>query len=100
MDNAAKYAWENTWVQVVLKKQGGACQLSVATPGDTLSKADLKNIFKRFYRVDKARSGGSYGLGLAIAESIVKEHRGKIWAESAGNVNTFFVTIPAIAVKE
>ena len=56
---------------------------------------DLKNIFKRFYRTDKARSrDGSFGLGLAIAESIIKEHNGKIWAESTNGTNTFFVQLP------
>ena len=36
----------------------------------------------------------SYGLGLSIADSIVREHRGKIWAESANGINTFFVQLP------
>ena len=55
----------------------------------------MKNIFKRFYRMDKARSmNHSYGLGLSIADSIVSKHGGKIWAESADGVNTFFVQLP------
>ena len=61
----------------------------------TKNMEDLKNIFKRFYRVDKARSrDGSFGLGLSIAESIVLRHRGKIWAESKNGVNTFFAELP------
>ena len=36
----------------------------------------------------------SYGLGLAIAQRIVNDHRGKIWAESKEGVNTFFVSLP------
>ena len=67
----------------------------MADPGASISPEDLKNIFKRFYRIDKARSmNHSYGLGLSIAESIVTEHRGKIWAESSGGTNTFFVQLP------
>ncbi len=100
LDNAGKYAYPNSWVQVVLRKQGGHCLLSVATPGEVISKADLKNIFKRFYRADKARTeGGSYGLGLSIAESVVKEHRGRIWAESAKNINTFYVLLPLTSAR-
>ena len=60
-----------------------------------LSKEDLKNIFKRFYRSDTAHTQrGSYGLGLSIAQNIVLRHHGKIWAESKNGRNTFFVELP------
>lgn len=36
----------------------------------------------------------SYGLGLSIAEGIVRHHRGKIWAQSRDNINTFSVSLP------
>ena len=95
LDNAMKYAWPESKVWVYLLRQGKDCLLSVANPGPELSKADLKNIFKRFYRVDKARTmSGSYGLGLPIAEGIVKAHKGKIWAESANGINVFHVQLP------
>lgn len=94
LDNAMKYSYPQTEVTVSLKKHRDYCILSVASRGDTISKADLKNIFKRFYRVDKARNtNNSYGLGLSIAESIVKQHNGKIWAESADRVNVFRVRL-------
>ena len=96
LDNASKYAFADSTVRVILRRQGSHCLLSVASAGDTISKEDLKNIFKRFYRMDKARSmNHSYGLGLSIADSIVGKHGGKIWAESADGVNTFFVQLPA-----
>ena len=95
LDNANKYSFENTAVRVELIKKEKHCILSVKSEGEHISKENLKNIFKRFYRVDEARTGGEgYGLGLSIAESIVKEHKGKIWAESRENENTFFVQIP------
>ena len=96
LDNASKYASADSTVRVILRRQGSHCLLSVASAGDAISKEDLKNIFKRFYRMDKARSmNHSYGLGLSIADSIVSKHGGKIWAESADGVNTFFVQLPA-----
>lgn len=95
LDNASKYAAPDSTVQVTLRTQGAHCLLSAANPGEEISKEDLKNIFKRFYRVDKARSmNHSYGLGLAIAEGIIHRHNGKIWAESGGGINTFFVQLP------
>ena len=95
LDNAMKYSYPGTAVRVSLKRQRECCILSVESHGDTLSGADLKNIFKRFYRVDKARSmNHSYGLGLPIAESIVEKHKEKIRAESVSGVNTFRVRLP------
>ena len=96
LDNASKYASADSTVRVILRRQGSHCLLSVASAGDAISREDLKNIFKRFYRMDKARSmNHSYGLGLSIADSIVGKHGGKIWAESADGVNTFFVQLSA-----
>ena len=95
LDNAMKYSLSPASVQVELKRYGSHCLLFVSNPGEPISPEDLKNIFKRFYRLDKVRSmNHSYGLGLSIAESIVKEHKGKLWAESRGGLNTFFVELP------
>lgn len=94
LDNALKYSDPDAEILVTLKKQGRHCLLSVTSYGDTIAPADLKRIFQRFYRTDQSRSrSGSYGLGLSIAESIVKKHHGKIWAESADRRNTFFVQL-------
>ncbi len=94
LDNAMKYSYPNTAVTVSLKRHRDYCIFSVSSHGDTISKTDLKNIFKRFYRVDKARNANhSYGLGLSIAESIVKQHNGKIWAESDNGANVFKVRL-------
>ena len=91
LDNANKYASAKTQVKLVLKKQGrNQCRLSVSNEGEAIPEEELKNIFKRFYRGDKTRQmNNSYGLGLSIAEGIVKEHSGKIFAESKNGVNTF-----------
>lgn len=95
LDNALKYSAPGGTVSVDLVSTGKSCVLSVASPGEAISKEDLKNIFKRFYRADKARAmNGSYGLGLSIAESIVETHKGRIWAESENGYNIFYVQIP------
>ena len=95
LDNALKYSTPGGMVSVDLVNNGRNCILTVASPGESISEEDLKNIFKRFYRTDKARAmNGSYGLGLAIAESIVEAHKGKIWAQSANGCNSFYVQLP------
>ena len=97
LDNARKYS-DPGRVRFALQRQGkNQCVLSVANPGAPISHADLQNIFKRFYRADAARSrDGSYGLGLSIAQGIVREHGGRIWAASAGGMNTFYVSLPVM----
>lgn len=95
LDNAKKYSTPGGTVQLSLTRQGSHGLLAVSTPGEALSPEDCKNVFKRFYRVDKARSmSGSYGLGLSIAETLVHSHRGRIWASSQPDRNTFFVQLP------
>lgn len=97
LDNALKYYDPAYGVNVKLKIQQNQCVFSISGKGETLSKEDCKKIFKRFYRVDKARSDDqSYGLGLSIAESIVNEHNGRIWAESDDGYNKFFVSLPCM----
>ena len=97
LDNGAKYTAPGGSVRVSLARQGSHCLLRVSGPGEPIGREDLQNIFRRFYRVDKARQrDGSYGLGLSIADSIVREHGGRIWAESQNGENTFFVQIPVV----
>ena len=95
LDNARKYAQAPGEVTVTLTRTGSRCRLAVSNPGPEISKEDLKNIFKRFYRSDAAHTQrGSYGLGLSIAQNIVLQHHGKIWVESKNGRNTFYVELP------
>lgn len=95
LDNAQKYSAPGGSTSVCLCSVGrNRCRLSVSNPGAPISQEDLTNIFCRFYRTDKARSrDGSFGLGLPIAETIVRQHHGKIWATSSGGINAFHVEL-------
>ena len=96
LDNGQKYSTPGSNVELRLVMQGSNhCQLSVASEGAPLTPQQCKEIFKRFYRVDGARSmTHSYGLGLPIAEGIVARHKGKIWCQSKDGINTFYVSLP------
>ena len=95
LDNAQKYSAPGGETSVRLYSSGqGKCQLKVSNPGAEIPPEDLKKIFQRFYRMDKARRrDGSFGLGLSIAESIVTQHGGRIWAESKDGTNAFIVEL-------
>jgi len=99
LDNAQKYSAVPGEVNITLSMHDrGKCLLTVSNPGEPMTREELKNIFKRFYRLDSSRTGGEqggYGLGLSIAESVAKEHGGKIWAESADGLISFKVLLPA-----
>lgn len=69
--------------------------IKVADTGVGIAPDDIPRIFERFYKADRARSGGGTGLGLAIAKHIVQAHGGRIWVESRlGKGSTFFFTLP------
>jgi signal transduction histidine kinase len=75
--------------------------ITVQDSGVGIAHEEQEKIFERFYRVDKARSRelGGVGLGLAIAQWIVSQHRGTIGVESQqGEGATFRVNLPLIAV--
>ena len=69
--------------------------IKVTDTGVGIAPDDIPRIFERFYKADRARSGGGTGLGLAIAKHIVQAHGGRIWVESRlGKGSTFCFTLP------
>ena len=94
VDNAIKHsADEKGEIVVSLKNEKNDIVLKVSNKGNPIPKGDEEKIFERFYRVDESRNRNEnrYGLGLAIAKSIVVNHGGKISARSADGVTVFVV---------
>ena len=98
LDNAQKYSSDGGRTAVTLSRSGkNRCILTVANDGPTLTPEQLKNLFTRFYRADSSRPrNGSFGLGLPIAQAIVKEHRGRLQVESREQVTTFRIELTSI----
>lgn len=73
------------------KKHGG---ITITNEGTGIPEDVIPHLFERFYTSDKSRSEGSFGLGLAIAKSIVERHGGTIRVKSIpDDITTFIVTI-------
>lgn len=97
LDNAIKYTNPKGSISLTFKKRHNENLLKVTNTGEGISPEHLERIFDRFYRADPSRSRkhGGYGLGLAIAKSIVEQHKGKIYAKSVLNETTsFYVQLP------
>ncbi len=98
LDNAIKYSAEGTQVRVTLEQQAGKIRAHFEDQGMGISSEHLPFIFERFYRA-VPHSGGethSGGLGLAIAQAIVRAQGGVIECHSVPGVgSTFIVVLPA-----
>ena len=96
IDNAMSYTAKGGIVDVDAYENSKAVTLSVTNTGEPISDEKKVEIFDRFYRESKSRerTGNHYGLGLSIANTIVKKHNGKITVERKNGKNTFTVILP------
>ena len=95
--NAIKFTPPGSEVSLTAAAEGTFVRFSVHDTGAGIPEEELGRIFERFYKADRARSGGGTGLGLSIARHIVEAHGGRIWAESEeGRGSTFHFTIPVL----
>jgi heavy metal sensor kinase len=97
LSNAIEHNIDGGEVRVETAHHHATVALEISNSGTGIAADDLPHIFDRFQRGDKVRTdGGSHsGLGLAIAEAIVKAHGGAIKARSRpGSGATFIVTLP------
>jgi two-component system phosphate regulon sensor histidine kinase PhoR len=97
LHNAIKFTPPGGRLVVSADEGAGEVVFSVRDTGVGIPSEDLSRIFERFYKADRARSGGGTGLGLAIAKHIVQGHGGRIWAESVeGEGSTFLFTLRSV----
>ncbi|MFD1471911.1 cell wall metabolism sensor histidine kinase WalK [Companilactobacillus mishanensis] len=97
MNNAIKYSPDGGVITCRLLETNKHIIISVSDEGLGIPRKDIKKVFDRFYRIDKARSRkqGGTGLGLSISKEIVEQHKGRIWVNSAeGRGSTFYISLP------
>jgi signal transduction histidine kinase len=105
LDNAVKYSRERIKIEVDLAMTvEGEARLRVKDHGVGMSRAHLRFVFNRFYRIgsEVRRSRTGTGLGLFIVKSVVKGHKGRITGESPGPDRgaTFTVILPGVVSPE
>lgn len=93
IDNALKYSKDGGTVRVSLTKEDGKAVLAVYNTGSGVREEEVDKLFERFYRSDESRnrSTGGYGLGLAIAKSIIDKHKFKVQVENQEGRSICFV---------
>ncbi len=104
LDNAIKYTPEGGTITLRLWEENGEVILTVRDTGIGIPPEAIPHLFEHFYR---ARQPGTEhisgtGLGLALVQSIVREHRGRVWVESEGipgKGSLFGIALPAAEVQ-
>jgi signal transduction histidine kinase len=98
IDNAIKYSGKDVHIRVGVTGDANRVSVRVQDRGPGIAKHELKQIFKRFYRVPGplASSIKGTGLGLFIVRSVARRHGGRVWAESdgPGRGSTFILEFP------
>ena len=94
--NSIKYRSEKIpKIDISATKQSNNYLFAIKDNGIGMSSEHLERIFTIFQRLHTKDKYEGTGIGLAIAQKIVTQHRGKIWAESElGEGTTFYFTIP------
>ncbi len=95
IQNAIKYNRKNGKIFITIKENDKNVTVSIEDTGFGIKESHLKNIFNRFYRIDKARTRkeGGFGLGLNIVKKIADIHNAEIKVESKINAGTKFTII-------
>lgn len=91
-DNALKFS-NNLPVLCGLSFTDNATNISITDRGIGIPANDIENLFQPFYRAQNARSFSGHGIGLALAEKIIRIHGGRIVVASTIKKSTIFTII-------
>jgi two-component system, OmpR family, sensor histidine kinase ArlS len=93
--NACKYSSDHR-AEVQLDSDGQRLLVKISDNGIGIAQEDIEKIFQPFYRVDESRATKGFGLGLSLANRIIKLHHGNIDVQSSPtNGSTFTIELPS-----
>ena len=102
LDNAAKFAYTNSVIEVSLTTKAGKAQVRVKNRGENIPADELPLLFNRFHKNDKSRSQNKdgIGLGLYIVKTIINAHREEVYVRSEQGVTEFMFTLTLAPKKK
>ena len=95
IENAIKYSNRGGLIRVETADMGAHVQIVISDTGVGISKEDLPNIKSKFYKANKTRPGS--GIGLALADEIVRRHKGRLDIDSEEGVGTTVTILLPVA---
>lgn len=99
IDNAIKYTQNGGHIIVSTTEEEGCIRIVVSDTGVGIAAQDIEHVKEKFYKANKTVRGS--GIGLAVADEIVKQHNGLMFLESTEGVGTTVtVVLPIVEVQE
>ena len=90
LKNAIEHSPQNSTISISYEKNKAYSKIVIKDEGEGISKSDQRHIFERFYK-RKNSSNNNFGIGLALAKSIIEKNNGLIKVESKKDVGTSFI---------
>ncbi len=103
IENAIKYSADKKRIVVSIGENNGHAILSIRDYGVGIKNKEIKNIFKKFYRVEESLTAKTkgHGLGLSIVKNLIVLNKGRIEVESEyGSGTTFTIVFPKLNAQE
>ncbi len=102
LTNAVKYSPAETEVTASIAAEGGWLRIAVRDQGIGMEQHEVKKIFEKFYRTERAVASGEkgVGIGLSIVEQIVTHHGGRVEVTSAPGRGSCFTLVLPVRVRE
>ncbi|AZP03347.1 HAMP domain-containing sensor histidine kinase [Jeotgalibaca ciconiae] len=99
IDNAIKFSYDEGEISILISQNEDCTRIQVKNNGPEISESEQKRIFNKYWQSDSSRFSEGFGIGLSIAQQIIKLHEGTISIESSPKETIFFVKLPTTLVK-